>query len=92
MLPRASRGTLVASPHGVPGRGAEIRVPCRVIVEIQSAGRDVGLPKVGHGIAARFKKQDDVFCIGDPISAEAAWRLGNFLLRQGRMPEAIEYF
>lgn len=25
-----------------------------------------------------------------PISAEAAWRFGNFLLRQGRMPEAFQ--
>ena len=25
-----------------------------------------------------------------PISAEAAWRLGNFLLRQGRVPEAFQ--
>src|SRR5713101_511644 len=25
-----------------------------------------------------------------PISAEAAWRFGNFLLRQGRIPEAFQ--
>jgi tetratricopeptide (TPR) repeat protein len=33
-----------------------------------------------------FRKAREVY----PISAEAAWRLGNFLLRQGRMPEAFQ--
>src|SRR5207245_3460544 len=34
-----------------------------------------------------FRKAREVY----PISAEAAWRLGNFLLRQGRMPEAFQH-
>lgn len=33
-----------------------------------------------------FRKAREVY----PISAEAAWRLGNFLLRQGRRPEAFQ--
>lgn len=33
-----------------------------------------------------FRKAREVY----PISAEAAWRLGNFLLRQGRVPEAFQ--
>jgi tetratricopeptide (TPR) repeat protein len=34
-----------------------------------------------------FRKAREVY----PISAEAAWRLGNFLLRQGRTPEAFHH-
>lgn len=34
-----------------------------------------------------FRKAREAY----PISAEAAWRLGNFLLRQGRMPEAFQH-
>jgi tetratricopeptide (TPR) repeat protein len=34
-----------------------------------------------------FRKAREVY----PISAEAAWRLGNFLLRQGRIPEAFQH-
>jgi tetratricopeptide (TPR) repeat protein len=33
-----------------------------------------------------FRKARDLY----PISAEAAWRLGNFLLRQSRVPEAFQ--
>ncbi len=33
-----------------------------------------------------FRKAREVY----PISAEAAWRLGNFFLRQGRTPEAFQ--
>src|SRR5260370_12552906 len=33
-----------------------------------------------------FRKAREVY----PISAEAAWRLGNFLLRQGRTPAAFQ--
>ena len=33
-----------------------------------------------------FRKAREVY----PVSAEAAWRLGNFLLRQGRIPEAFQ--
>ena len=33
-----------------------------------------------------FRRAREVY----PVSAEAAWRLGNFLLRQGRIPEAFQ--
>ena len=33
-----------------------------------------------------FRRARDLY----PISADAAWRLGNFLLRQGRVPEAFQ--
>lgn len=34
-----------------------------------------------------FREARDVY----PVSAEAAWRLGNFLLRRGRIPEAFQH-
>ena len=38
---------------------------------LQCIGRDVGLRKVGNGIAARLEEQEDTLAIGDPASAEA---------------------
>ena len=42
----------------------------------------------GHESQAEqaFRKARELY----PISAEVAWRFGNFLLRQGRMPEAFQ--
>ena len=71
MLPRPSRRALLARPDGVPGREPEVGVLGGMVGAFQSAWRDVGFLEVGHRIAAGFEEQEDVFAIGDPVSAEA---------------------
>jgi hypothetical protein len=71
VLPRPSRCALLARPDAVPGGKPEIRVPGGVLVAFQRFWRDIGLRKVGHGIAARFEEQEHVFTVGDPRSTEA---------------------
>src|SRR5262245_41052419 len=48
MLPRPSSRALIPCAHGVPGRGAEVRVPGGMVAALQSACSYVDFPEVGH--------------------------------------------
>jgi hypothetical protein len=37
----------------------------------QGTWSDVGFLEVRHGVVAEFEEQDNVFRVGDPVSAEA---------------------
>jgi hypothetical protein len=71
VLPRCSRGALLARFDRVPGRRPEVRMPGGVLVEFQNFRGDVSLSEVGYGIPTWLEEQEDVLTIRDPGSAES---------------------
>jgi hypothetical protein len=67
---------LLVDPNAVPGRRPKIGVLRDVLGRFQHMWGNIGLREIGHGITARFEKEEHPLAIGDPASpkthAEAA--------------------
>ncbi|MFM0694639.1 hypothetical protein PQQ64_20400 [Paraburkholderia graminis] len=70
VLPCGALCNPLASAHREPGARPEVGVLACTLRWFQGVRHDVGFPKIGHGISARFKQKHYVFSIGDPGTAE----------------------